>query len=144
MLCCTGGTLMLFSTFFSGCKGAKQEELVSYLQKQPVSCWIKANVCAWHQASHGCVRVYAELASSVLQHASEKQPCINRTPTDTIFSGGDAFQHMCWWMTTGWRCDFEAPNVLSLTTCACQCDSSLTLGWVGAWAPPLPFLIIRY
>lgn len=59
---------------------------------------------------------------------SEKQPCINRIPSDTIFSEGDAFQHMCWWMTTGWRCDFEAPNVWSLMTCACQCVSSLTLG----------------
>lgn len=69
----------------------------------------------------------------------EKQPCINRTPTDTIFSEGNAFQRLCWWMTTGWRCDFEAPNVLSPTTCACQCVSSLTLGGVGgSYNLPLP------
>lgn len=109
-------------------KGPNKRSSLYILLKAQVSWKVKANVWEWHRGWCMCVCLCRASQQCPSACTTEKQPCINRTPADTIFSGGDAFQHMCWWMTTGWRCDFEAPNVLSLTTCACQCVSSLTLG----------------
>lgn len=142
--CCSSnkGWLLLFSTFVGVANGPNKRSSVSILLNDQVSCRIKYDdvwcMCMTSRLIWVCVCVCLCRASQQCPSActSEKQPCINRTPTDTIFSEGDTFQHMCWWMTTGWRCDFKAPNVLSPMTCACQCISSLTLG--GSQVPLLP------
>lgn len=120
-------SLLLVFHILGVAEGPNKRGWVSILQKEQVSCRIQANVCAWHPG-WWCVCLCRASQQCPSACTSEKEPCINRTPTDTIFSEGDAFQLMCWWMTTGWRCDFEAPNVLRLTTCACQYVSSPTLG----------------
>ena len=126
--------IAIFPHFLDIAKGPEEEELGFYASKGVLhnKGWWMCKTLRQTWRVRMCVSLQSQPASSVLQRALAKnQPCINWTPTHTIFSEGGTFQHMCWWMTTGWRYDLKAPNVLSPMTRACQCVSSLTL-----WGAP--------